>query len=186
MKIYTKTGDKGETGLWGGKRVPKDHSRIQAYGTVDECNATLGLARSVLAYPELDQLLAQVQNQLFVVGADLASEGESQQIPRVQPEDSQFLEQAIDGLEAELPALTQFILPGGTQAASYLHLARTVCRRAERWTVSLQAETAINPQITVYLNRLSDFLFVAARAANHRAQQPDTPWQKPVTPSNSP
>ncbi len=183
MKIYTKTGDQGQTGLWGGKRVRKDDLRIQTYGTVDECNAAIGLARSVLSDPDLDQELYQIQNQLFVVGSDLASDLELENVPRVQAVDITGLEQGIDRFEAELAPLQQFILPGGTQAAAYLHLARTICRRGERWAVNLAAEEEINPFVVQYLNRLSDFLFVAARLANARQQTPDIPWQKPETPS---
>jgi len=182
MKIYTKTGDQGETGLWGGKRVSKDDDRIQTYGTVDECNAAIGLARSVLANEDLDAQLYLIQNQLFVVGSDLASELKLDNVPRIQPADIANLEQEIDRLEAELAPLQQFILPGGTQAAAYLHLARTICRRAERWAVSLASHEAINPSVIHYLNRLSDFLFVAARFANARQQTPDIPWQKPELP----
>lgn len=179
MKIYTRTGDSGETGLWGGIRVTKDSPRVQAYGTVDECNAALGLARAAGLAPELDQLIAQLQNQLFVVGADLATPGEATNIPRIGAAEIAFLEQHIDALEESLEPLRQFILPGGTMAAAYLHLARTVCRRAERWAVSLSHEEEIGAYVVVYLNRLSDLLFVAARAANARAGMPDVPWVSP-------
>ncbi|HMQ31724.1 MAG TPA: cob(I)yrinic acid a,c-diamide adenosyltransferase [Chloroflexaceae bacterium] len=179
MKIYTRTGDAGETGLFGGGRVPKDALRVHAYGTADECNAAVGLARAAGLDAELDALLAQVQNQLFVVGADLATPGESANIPRVGADEVAFLEGAIDALEAGLEPLRQFILPGGTAAAAQLHMARTVCRRAERWAVSLAREEPVGPQVLVYLNRLSDFLFVAARAANARAGAADVPWVSP-------
>ncbi|MFO7169853.1 MAG: cob(I)yrinic acid a,c-diamide adenosyltransferase [Chloroflexota bacterium] len=179
MKIYTKTGDAGETGLWGGRRVPKDSLRVHAYGTVDECNAAIGLARAAGLPPELDALLEQVQSQLFVVGADLATPGEAPSIPRVGAAEVTFLEEAIDRLDAGLEPLRQFILPGGSPAAAHLHMARTVCRRAERWLVSLAREEPVNPQAGVYLNRLSDFLFVAARAANAAAGTPDVPWVSP-------
>lgn len=180
MKIYTKTGDKGDTGLWGPRRVAKDNARIQAYGTVDECNAVLGVARSLLQDPALDNLLAQLQNQLFVVGSDLAAfDLTMDNVPRIQATDVEKLEQEIDQLENELPPLTQFILPGGTPAAAQLHLARTVCRRSERETVALTTQEEINPHVVKYLNRLSDLLFVLGRVANHRAGQPDVPWQKP-------
>jgi cob(I)alamin adenosyltransferase len=180
VKIYTKTGDAGETGLWGGLRVRKDALRVHAYGTVDECNAAVGLARAAGIDAGLDQLLADVQNQLFVVGADLATPGEGgTTIPRVGEAEVQFLEANIDALEAELEPLKQFILPGGTAAAAQLHLARTICRRAERWVVSLAAEEALNTQVQTYLNRLSDFLFVVARSANFRAGTPDVPWVSP-------
>jgi cob(I)alamin adenosyltransferase len=179
MKIYTRTGDGGETGLFGGQRVPKDDLRVHAYGTADECNAALGLARAAGLAPELDELLAHVQAQLFVVGADLATPGESATIPRVDAAEVAFLEEAIDHLEDGLEPLRQFILPGGTPAAAQLHLARTVCRRAERWAVSLAREEPVSAQVLAYLNRLSDFLFVAARAANARANTPDVPWVSP-------
>ncbi|MBO9318367.1 MAG: cob(I)yrinic acid a,c-diamide adenosyltransferase [Chloroflexus sp.] len=178
MKIYTRTGDNGETGLFGGQRVRKDDLRVQAYGTVDECNAAIGVARASGSDPALDAVLAVVQNQLFVLGADLASPDESPHIPRVTEEMTAFLEAQIDAMEAELTPLKQFILPGGTLMAAHLHLARTVCRRAERVTVTLAAEESVRAEILTYLNRLSDFLFVAARVANARAGLGDVPWQK--------
>lgn len=179
MKIYTKTGDAGETGLFGGQRVPKDALRVHAYGSADECNAAIGVARAAGLDAELDELLGAIQAQLFVVGADLATPGESPHIPRVGEAEVGFLEQAIDRLEAELEPLRQFILPAGTPGAAQLHLARTVCRRAERWAVSLAHAEPINPQVLSYLNRLSDLLFVMARAANARAGQSDVPWVSP-------
>ncbi|MEY2844794.1 MAG: hypothetical protein RL076_340 [Chloroflexota bacterium] len=180
MKIYTKTGDEGETGLWGGLRVSKDTIRVHAYGTVDECNAAIGVARAAHMPARIDAMLETVQNQLFVVGADLATPGEAANIPRVHNEDVIMLEQAIDELESQLPALTQFILPGGHPAAAQLHMARTICRRAERYVVSLAREEACNAVIGIYLNRLSDFLFVAARAANHLSNVTDVPWNSPL------
>jgi cob(I)alamin adenosyltransferase len=180
MKIYTKTGDTGETGLWGGQRVAKDALRVHAYGSVDECGAALGLARTSGLDPQLDALLARVQDQLFVVGADLATPGDAASIPRIGEEEIAFLEQTIDQLEGELAPLKQFILSGGSLAAAHLHLARTICRRAERWTVTLAREEAVRPQVLVYLNRLSDCLFVLARAANARAGVADVPWTNPL------
>jgi cob(I)alamin adenosyltransferase len=179
MKIYTKTGDDGTTGLWGGLRVAKDSLRVQAYGTVDEANAVIGVARAAGVDPILDLMLATIQDMLFVVGADLATPGESASIPRVGAESTAELEQGIDLLEEKLEPLRQFILPGGNLAAAQLHLARTVCRRAERWVISLAHEEAINPEIQRYLNRLSDFLFTAARAANAHAGVADVPWNSP-------
>lgn len=177
MKIYTKTGDAGETGLWGGLRVSKDALRVHAYGTTDECNATIGLARASGLDAGLDQLLGNLQNQLFVVGADLATpDTGGANTTRVGASEISFLETHIDALEMELEPLRQFILPGGTVAAAHLHLARTVCRRAERWAVSLAREENLNPAVLTYLNRLSDLLFVAARIANARAATPDLPW----------
>jgi cob(I)alamin adenosyltransferase len=179
MKIYTRTGDDGTTGLWGGLRVPKDSLRVQAYGTVDECNAVLGVARASGLDPELDILIAGIQDQLFVVGADLATPGESATIPRIGSDEVLALEEAIDSLETRLAPLRQFILPGGNPAAAQLHFARTVCRRAERWTISLANEEPMNEQVLKYLNRLSDFLFTAARAANAHAGIADIPWNSP-------
>jgi cob(I)alamin adenosyltransferase len=179
MKIYTKTGDNGETGLWGGLRVAKDALRVHAYGTVDECNAAIGVARSTSLDAGLDTILAQVQDQLFVVGADLATPGEASSIPRVAEAAITFLETTIDSVEAELEPLQQFIHPGGSAAAAQLHLARTICRRAERWVVSLAREEPVNLQVQTYLNRLSDLLFVLARAANARAGLADVPWNSP-------
>jgi cob(I)alamin adenosyltransferase len=185
MKIYTKTGDAGATGLWGGLRVPKDATRVQAYGTVDECNAAIGVARAHLlasaveAERDLAAIVAQIQDQLFVVGADLATPGEAANIPRIGAEDIAGLERTIDAFEAEQAPLAQFILPGGTLAAAHLHLARTICRRAERWVVQLAREEPLGQHVGVYLNRLSDCLFVLARAANARAGLPDVPWNSP-------
>jgi cob(I)alamin adenosyltransferase len=179
MKIYTKTGDDGTTGLWGGMRVSKDALRVQAYGTVDETNAALGVVRATGVGAELDQLLADLQATLFVVGADLATPGEAATIPRVTAAHTAILEHAIDHLETQLAPLTQFILPGGTLAAAHLHLARTICRRAERWVISLAHEEPINPEVPIYLNRLSDLLFTMARAANAQASVPDIPWHSP-------
>lgn len=180
MKIYTRTGDAGETGLWGGLRVPKDALRVQAYGSVDETNAAVGVARATAALsPVLDQILELVQNDLFVVGADLATPGEAANVPRLGPEAAERLERAIDQLEAELEPLRQFILPGGTPAAAQLHLARTVCRRAERWCVTLTHAEPVNPHVLTYLNRLSDLLFVLARSANAQAGVADVPWRSP-------
>ena len=176
MKIYTRTGDAGETGLFGGRRVAKDALRVHAYGTADECNAAVGLARAAGLETALDALLAQVQHQLFVVGADLATPGEHANITRIGEAEVAFLEAAIDHLESGLEPLRQFILPGGTLAAAHLHLARTICRRAERWAVSLAQAESVSPTALTYLNRLSDFLFVAARAANALAGSPDVPW----------
>lgn len=178
MKIYTRTGDQGQTGLWGGRRVPKHDLRIQAYGTVDECNSLLGLAQTV-SPEELNEALYELQNLLFVLGADLASPEDAPSIPRIQAADVEKLETWIDQWEALLPPLTNFILPGGSPAAAWLHLARTVSRRAERMTVALHEAENINPQAVIWLNRLSDLLFVMARYANHLVGQRDVPWQKP-------
>ena len=170
MKIYTKTGDAGDTSLFGGARVPKDDPRIAAYGTVDELNAFIGLARSTWPVSPLDEHLGRIQSDLFDVGAHLASPG-SARFTGADPARSAELEQAIDSMESELPPLRNFILPGGCAAAAQLHVARTVCRRAERLVAALHDEPSI-----VYLNRLSDFLFVAARFANLKNGVGDMPW----------
>ncbi len=182
MKVYTKTGDEGKTGLFGGGRVSKDALRVTAYGNVDELNALLGVARSIGIDPEFDRLLERIQNELFVLGSDLATPGESDYIPRMKHDYITALEQEIDQFEESLDPLRQFILPGGTLAAAYIHLARTVCRRAERTVVTLaqQAGEIINPVVLPYLNRLSDWLFVAGRAINARAGVQDVPWQNPA------
>jgi cob(I)alamin adenosyltransferase len=170
MRIYTRTGDRGETSLRWGERTPKDSLRVEAYGTVDETNAAVGMALAVLPQAEsvLAHKLRQIQRELFDVGADLAAPPESTKggQPKVQAAMVTQLEEAIDQLTATLPPLTHFILPGGTPAASALHVARTVCRRAERRVVSLMAVEPVDPILLQYLNRLSDFLFVAARSAN--------------------
>lgn len=178
MKLYTRTGDSGETGLYGGQRVRKDHLRVTAYGCVDEANAALGVAATLGETERLQQLQAM----LFVVGGDLAtplSQGENR-VPRVTESDTERLEQEIDLLEAELKPLQNFILPGGTPLAAALHLARTVTRRAERAVVALwDAEQGqVNPEALRYLNRLSDLLFALARWANQSAGQPDIAWTR--------
>ena len=185
MKIYTKTGDTGETGLFGGGRVRKDSVRVDAYGEVDELNASLGLARSLAMPTDLDALLQRLQDQLFTVGAVLATPAESKaaaHIPVLEPEWVEAMEQAIDAAETELAPMTHFILPGGSQAASALHLARTVCRRAERRAVPLPASGKAPTSVVVFLNRLSDLLFTLARLSNHRAGIQDVKWmpEKPA------
>ncbi len=179
--IYTKTGDGGDTGLFGGGRVGKEDHRVEAYGQVDELNAVLGQARAE-GLGALDALAADLQSQLFTVGAVLATPQGSkaaQAIPPVRAEWVTAMEQAIDGFDAELPPLTSFILPGGTRAAAALHVARTVCRRAERRVVPLTRAGKVGPEVVVYLNRLSDLLFTMARVANFRAQVKDVPWVAP-------
>ncbi|MEO6810488.1 MAG: cob(I)yrinic acid a,c-diamide adenosyltransferase [Isosphaeraceae bacterium] len=180
MKIYTKTGDDGTTGLLAKGRVSKDDPRIEAYGTVDELNALLGLARASGLDPKGDALVEQIQNDLFAVGAALADPNPSGKFhDTVGPEHTARLEQAIDLMEAELPPLTQFILPGGTATAAQIHLARTVCRRAERRVIRLAGleNQHVPAPLIVYLNRLSDALFVMARVVNHRAGVADVPWR---------
>ncbi|WP_375767571.1 cob(I)yrinic acid a,c-diamide adenosyltransferase [Archangium gephyra] len=186
MKIYTKTGDTGETGLFGGGRVRKDSVRVDAYGEVDELNASLGMARSLFITPtDLDALLLRLQDQLFTVGAVLATPvgtKASEHIPKIKAEWVTDMEKAIDTFETELSPMTHFILPGGSQAAAALHLSRTVCRRAERRVVAALREGEAQQEAVVYLNRLSDLLFVMARVANHRAGIEDVKWipEKPT------
>lgn len=177
MKIYTKTGDSGETGLFGGPRVRKDSPRIEAFGSVDELNAFLGLARTETLPASIDGLLARVQNELFDLGAGLATP-DGRHAVAIQPGQILALEAAIDQFEAGLPPLRQFILPGGSRGAAALHMARTVCRRAERRLVALAACENIPGEPLIYLNRLGDLLFVLARAANQAASMPDVPWQR--------
>ena len=179
MKIYTKTGDEGSTALYGGERVSKDARRVSAYGTVDEANAVLGLARAHLEDDELDSELASLQNALFDLGADLATPHGSRYRANITPidaDDVTHVEKLIDRLEEELSPLQNFILPGGHPAAAALHVARGVTRRAERNVVELMHEAEVNAQVGVYLNRLSDLLFVMARAVNTRASIAETQW----------
>lgn len=183
MKIYTKTGDKGDTGLFGGGRVGKDHPRVEAYGEVDELNAVLGFARSIELMPRIDEVIAPVQRDLFAIGALLATpnrEKMREQLAKARIDEDRIreLEQAIDDAERELDPLRSFILPGGTPKAAALHVARTVCRRAERRVVHLQHEDPESvPQLAViYLNRLSDLLFTMARLANKRAGAGEVTW----------
>jgi len=182
MKIYTKTGDRGETGLFAGPRVRKDDPRIEAYGTVDELNAVLGIARGQALPPAIDDLVAEIQHQLFALGAELATpDPDARGMRWTDAAAVERLEAAIDQFDGRLPPLAQFILPGGTRGAAYLHLARTVCRRAERRVVTLAGDPAVrlSPEVVVYLNRLSDLLFVLARAVNAAEAVPDAAWQKP-------
>jgi len=179
MKIYTKTGDGGETGLFGGARVSKASSRVEAYGEVDELNSVLGLVLTEPFDPEITSLLAGVQSRLFDLGAELAAAPDSKVslgIPLLGEEEVSVLERAIDRAEGELQPLKTFVMPGGSRAAALLHLARTVCRRAERRLVALASDEAVRPEAVRYLNRLSDALFVLARLANHRAGIADVPW----------
>ena len=170
-RIYTRTGDKGDTALGDGARVPKDAVRVEAYGTVDELNATLGLAR-LRAEGAAEAGIARIQNDLFDLGADLCTPGFEDDAaaphPRLRIVAAQVdrLEREIDAMNAGMKPLRSFILPGGSALSAYLHLARTVCRRAERGTVTLARSESVNPEAVRYLNRLSDWLFVAARAAN--------------------
>lgn len=184
MKIYTKTGDQGETSLYGGGRVAKDHLRIDTFGTVDELNATLGMVRSELArlpeaYAEIDELLSRVQNHLFDLGSELATPDAAQKGAQLLNSAAvSILESAIDHWDGKLPPLKQFILPAGTELAARLHVARGVCRRGERALVTLAREETVRPEVGIYLNRLSDLLFVLARAGNHLAGVADVAWRK--------
>jgi cob(I)alamin adenosyltransferase len=177
MKIYTKKGDSGETSLIGGNRVKKNHQRIEAYGTVDELNSFLGLVRDTAANKDQENLLLDIQNLLFTVGSTLAAaEGNKMNLPQLQEKDLSTLEDAMDAMDEELPALKNFILPGGDLAASYCHVGRTICRRAERKVVSLAGATTIDPLIIKYLNRLSDYLFTLARYYTLKHGGNETPW----------
>ena len=185
MKIYTKTGDKGETGLIGGKRTSKADSRIVAYGAVDELNSSIGLAISFLLqkdqiFSDIVHVLVKVQNDLFVVGSDLADPSypkSEYNTPRTEEKMASALESTIDEFESELVPITFFILPSGSTEASLLHISRGVARRAESAVVELSKNQTINPAIIMYLNRLSDLLFVAARLANKRLGISDVAWQ---------
>ena len=178
MKIYTKTGDSGETSLFDNTRVSKGDARVDAYGEVDELNAALGAARAAGTDSDLTGVLEEIQKELFAIGARLADPSHriAARVTKADVVDTQIarLETTIDRLEGELPPLRRFILPGGSVAGSLLHLARTICRRAERRVVSLSEP--VDPVIVVYLNRLSDLLFVMARAANHRSGVAETEW----------
>ena len=178
MKIYTKTGDTGETSLFGNTRVSKGDPRVDAYGEVDELNAALGAARAAGLDADLTAVLEAIQKELFAIGARLADPSHriSTRVAKVEVVDAQIarLETTIDRLDGELPELRRFILPGGSPGGSLLHLARTICRRAERRVVSLP--DPVEPVVVVYLNRLSDLLFVMARAANHRSGVTETEW----------
>lgn len=181
-KIYTKTGDKGETGLGDGSRVSKDHPRVEAYGAVDELNSVLGI---LLSYPlpeAIHDCLIEVQHDLFDLGGELCIPGHrlilDQQVKK--------LEQVLDNLNSELKPLKEFILPGGTQTSAFCHLARAVCRRAERRTVSLARAEDVSPVSIRYLNRLSDLLFVIARSINHASGREDVLWDRNRSPQNKP
>ena len=180
MKIYTKAGDDGTTGLFGGGRVPKDHPRVVAYGTVDELNSHLGAIRAGKLDAELDRLLSRVQTELFALGADLATPPDaksSSHVRRIAPTDSEWLERAIDGFSTEVPPLGSFILPGGSPAGASVHVARAVCRRAERSVVALSRAEPVGMGAIVFLNRLSDLLFMLGRVVNRRAGEPEEPWK---------
>lgn len=180
MRIYTRTGDGGETGLLGGRRVRKSALRVEAYGEIDELNASLGSVGAVLTDAGAARLLTEVQRQLFALGARVADarEGGEASSEKTAFPDTHVtaLERAIDRAEEALPPLKSFVVPGGSEAGARLHLARTVCRRAERRLVALATQENVPPVFLAYLNRLSDLLFVLARAANQRAGMPEIPW----------
>lgn len=179
MKIYTRTGDDGTTALFAGGRTTKDSVRLHAYGTIDELNSVLGLALAQGISAELAAKLNVIQNELFVVGGDLSTplDAKAERIVRVEPSQATRLEREIDQMDERLPPLKNFILPGGTAGAATLHVARTVCRRAERWIVTLAHADKINEAVLQYVNRLSDWLFVAARYENMLASHEETIWQ---------
>lgn len=178
MKIYTKTGDDGTTSLFSGGRVPKHHLRVESYGTVDELNSYIGLARSTQITDHADNQLEAIQNHLFRLGADLATpmNAKAEWLIRITDEEIQWLEETIDDLSQKLPELKNFILPGGVPIASHLHVARTICRRAERLVVALQEVEDINDKSLIYLNRLSDYLFTLARYENAQNNEAETKW----------
>ena len=181
-KIYTRTGDEGDTGLFGGPRVRKDAQRVEAYGAVDELNAVIGVAAAALSEITLVEMLRDVQSTLFDLGGELATPDVEERVaagklaPKLPEGAIALLETRIDALERELAPLTQFVLPGGAPGAAALHHARTVCRRAERRAVTLAASEAVSGEALRYLNRLSDFLFVAARTVNHRERVQEPRW----------
>jgi cob(I)alamin adenosyltransferase len=181
MRIYTRTGDAGDTGLFGGGRVRKDHPRVEAYGDVDELNAAIGLARAIEIVPRVDEVLVGIQRDLFAIGALLATpqpDKMRQQLEKARIDEQRIeeLERGIDAGDAELEPLRAFIMPGGTPKAAALHVARTVCRRAERRVIALEESEDIPPLVVIYLNRLSDLLFTLARVANLRGGGGEVTW----------
>ncbi len=182
MKIYTRSGDAGSTGLFGGPRVRKDDHRIEAYGTVDELNAAIGLARAAGLSQHVDGQLDRIQHELFSIGAELASPQPTDHGLRIiDSSHIEYLESLIDQHELGLPELKNFILPGGSPGAASLHLARAVCRRAERRVVSLASAAEVSEALIIYLNRLSDYLFVLTRVANLEAKVPEVTWVRPTS-----
>lgn len=182
MKIYTKGGDKGETGLFGGERVSKDSLRIETYGTVDELNSFIGLAVVEIKDYEVKKLLERIQNTLFILGSDLSApdnvKDKSHNIPRISKLNYEEIEKEIDKFDSRLGELKNFILPGGSKSAALLHICRTICRRAERRVVALNNAVNISPDIIIFLNRLSDLFFVLARYENKISGIEDIEWQK--------
>jgi cob(I)alamin adenosyltransferase len=178
MKIYTKTGDKGLTSLIGGTRVPKYHLRIESYGTVDELNSYIGLIRCQDLEEHVKFILKEIQDRLFTIGATLAADPEKSRMkmPDLITTDIELLEKEMDAMNEDLPALTHFVLPGGNTTVSYCHIARCICRRAERLTVHLASESHVEENIVIYLNRLSDYLFVLSRRVNFSASEAENIW----------
>ena len=185
MKIYTKTGDKGTTALFGGTRVPKHHIRIESYGTVDELNSHIGLIRDQDTGEHTKKILSRIQDRLFTIGSTLATDPDKQKlksgkdrltIPKISAEDIYLLEKEIDKMNEELPEMTHFVLPGGHQSVSFCHIARCVCRRAERLATALYEIEAFDEAVLQYLNRLSDYLFVLARMLSKRLQAEEVKW----------
>lgn len=177
MKIYTKTGDSGTTSLFGGGRVLKNAVRIEAYGTVDELNATIGVVRAHQPSQRIDEMLSIIQHELFILGSDLATPHNARvQIARISADMAKKLETWIDELDAQIEPLRYFILPGGSVSASFLHVSRTVCRRAERCVITARETETLSDEVLVYLNRLSDLLFVMSRFENHSTGTPEVRW----------
>lgn len=180
MKIYTKTGDKGQTSLFGGERVPKHHLRIESYGTVDELNSYIGLLRDTFINPDTTVVLIEIQDRLFTLGSMLATPDEKDgkiKIPHIKEEDITYLENQIDLMNETLPPLRSFVLPGGALAVSYSHIARTVCRRAERLVVHLAENEKVDELVVKYLNRLSDYLFTLSRKIAHDLNANEVEWK---------
>ena len=181
MKIYTKTGDKGTTSLIGGTKVPKSHLRIEAYGTIDELNSHLGLLRDLMVHEHTRGIIAEVQDRLFTIGSSLACDPVKEprmRLPDLDPRDIELLEQEIDTMNTELEPMKSFIIPGGHPTVSHIHIARCVCRRAERACVRLELESLeLEPMILQYLNRLSDYLFILGRSASKWLGAPEIPWK---------
>ncbi len=179
MKIYTKTGDQGKTSLLGGSRVAKYHLRIESYGTVDELNTAVGMLRSMELPIGIAQVLIEIQNKLFIIGSQLASEpGEPKfKIPQLAEEDTVYLETKIDEMEEDLPVMRNFVLPGGHPSVAQAHVARCICRRAERIVLHLKDESDVPAEIPVYLNRLSDFFFVLSRKLAKDLGAEEIPWK---------
>ena len=182
MKIYTKTGDKGETSLIGGTRVPKHHLRIESYGTIDELNSWIGLIRDQQINNDAVKELLEIQDRLFTIGSLLAADPEKSRmkLPNIKNEDVTFLEHKIDEMNEVIPELKSFILPGGHTTVSYCHVARCVCRRAERLIVNLNENSALDNKIIIYINRLSDYLFTLARYLGHQLNISESPWRPRV------